>query len=465
MVAAVGAAGAALAAAILVVAALRYGVRRRGLSAVSRTTLWLAAAVAGAFGLTRLAALAALVWPMLAAIALGAEVLLSLLALVGAVVLWTRLPLLLAEPSADDLAVAQQRRAAEDDERRMLVASLIQLNNELEQRVADRTSELAEAMTRFEVALAGSNITVAEQDAALRYTWVYNPPAWMDPAAMIGALPSAVLPEAAARTLMATKQRVLETGRAERAQVMFDRDGDAVWLEERIEPLLRDGVVVGVVTVAIDVSAHKRYEQRLKALLRELTHRSKNLLAVVQGIARQTAESVETMPDFIARFGARLQALSGVHELLVGRSWQGVELGELAQRELEAEIADFDMRVSLSGEREMLSPEVAQNLALGFHEMATNAVRHGALSLASGRVAIAWRRVDGETGPMLELTWRESGGPPVEAAATRSFGRSMIERLVPRAVDGTSDLRFDVDGLVWTLRFPVRRPDEAISAD
>jgi two-component sensor histidine kinase len=456
-VATVAGAAAVLAAVVVIGAAFSYLVRRRHLGSVYRRTLWLGIGLVAAFGAARASALVGMLWPPLAPVSLTIEAMLSVLALAGATLLASALPKLLAEPSSRELMEAQQRRAAEDDERRMMVGSLIQLNNELEQRVADRTSELAEVTKRFERALAGSNITVVEQDAELRYTWVYNAPTWMDGAAMLGLTPAHFMPEEAARQLMATKRRVLETGRSERAQLTYEQDGEMVWFDERVEPLVRDERVVGTVTVAIDVSAHKRYEQRLRALLRELTHRSKNLLAVVQGIARQTAESVETMPDFIARFGARLQALSSVHELLVGRSWQGVELGELVVRELETEIVDLEERVSMSGERELLTPEVAQNLALGLHEMATNAVRHGALSVPEGRVAIGWRRVGDPDRAMLELTWRESGGPPVEPPASRSFGRSLIERLVPRAIDGASDLMFESDGLAWTLRFPVKR--------
>lgn len=456
-VATVAGAAAVLAAIVVIGAAFGYLVRRRHLGSVYRRTLWLGIGLVAALGAARASALVGMLWPPLAPVSLTIEAMLSVLALAGATLLASSLPKLLAEPSSRELMEAQQRRAAEDDERRMMVGSLIQLNNELEQRVADRTSELAEVTKRFERALAGSNITVVEQDAEMRYTWVYNAPNCMDGAAMLGLTPSHFMPEEAARQLMATKRRVLETGRSERAQLTYEQDGEMVWFDERVEPLVRDERVVGTVTVAIDVSAHKRYEQRLRALLRELTHRSKNLLAVVQGIARQTAESVETMPDFIARFGARLQALSSVHELLVGRSWQGVELGELVVRELETEIVDLEERVSMSGERELLTPEVAQNLALGLHEMATNAVRHGALSVPEGRVAIGWRRVGDPDRAMLELTWRESGGPPVEPPASRSFGRSLIERLVPRAIDGASDLVFESDGLAWTLRFPVKR--------
>lgn len=431
--------------------------RRRRLSDAYRGCARMMVLLVAGLGVAQLCALAGNTWSDTRPIAVAAEAAFALLALVGAGGVAAALPKLVAEPTSRELLEAQQRRAAEDDERRMLVASLIQLNNELEQRVADRTSELAAAMKRFEVALAGSNITVAEQDSDLRYRWVYNAPGWLDPAAMIGALPREVMTEAAARQFTAAKRRVLETGRSEHAQIRYEHGGETIWYDERVEPLIRDDRIVGVVTVAIDVTQHKRYEQRLRALLRELTHRSKNLLAVVQGIARQTAESVETMPDFIARFGARLQALSGVHELLVAQSWQGVDLAELVARELEREIVDASERVTIDGERELLSPEAAQNLALGLHEMATNALRHGALSVDGGRVAIAWRRLADKGEPTVELRWQESGGPPVAETAQLSFGRSLIERLVPRALDGTSDLRFERDGLVWTLRFPVGR--------
>ncbi|MDR3494984.1 MAG: HWE histidine kinase domain-containing protein [Ancalomicrobiaceae bacterium] len=377
--------------------------------------------------------------------------------LVAAVALWPKLPGLIALPSSRDLLEANRRLAAEERARSSLVDRLRKLNDELEQRVAARTVELAEAKHRFEVALLGSNITMAQQDRDLRYVWVHNPPESLPCKDIVGKLPDEVLPKATEQILDVAKHRVLATGQSERIEVTLHIDRSTRWFDERIEPVLRDGAITGVVSVAIDVTSHKRYEQHLRNLLRELTHRSKNLLAVVQGLARQTAESVDTMPEFIQRFSARLQALSGAHELLVRRSWQGVELQDLVLQAIEADLPPVADRLVIRGGREILGPEAAQNIALGLHELMINALTYGALSTPGGRADISWERIRVDEADFLELRWQESGGPAVEEPRHRGFGRTLIERLVPRAIEGSSELVFAPDGLCWTLRFPVSR--------
>jgi two-component sensor histidine kinase len=112
-------------------------------------------------------------------------------------------------------------------------------------------------------------------------------------------------------------------------------------------------------------------------------------------------------------------------------------------------------RVGVNGESEVLGAEVAQNLALALHEMVSNAMAHGALSNSTGRVDISWHRVKEADRDLVDLNWIESGGPPVQEPMQRGFGRVLIERLVPRAIEGQSDLSFDNSGVRWTLRFPV----------
>ena len=374
-----------------------------------------------------------------------------------AIAICIQVPKLSTAPLSKELIETNRQLMSERKARNEVVETLTQLNNELEERVLGRTRQLEEAKRRFEFALAGTNITMMEQDRELRYTWIHNPPAGFPTEDIIGKRPDEVLPEPAAAFHQTATGRVIETGAPEVVEVSVDLDGETRWFEERLEPVLRDDDIAGVVTVAIDITSHKRYEQHLHRLLREITHRSKNLLAVVQGIARQTAESVNTPQEFIVRFGARLQALSGAHDLLVNQAWQGVELRDLIMREMDSYLTSSDIRVRVDGESEILGVEVAQNLALGLHEMTTNAVAHGALSIESGRVAIAWRRVVVAERNLVELTWIESGGPPVADPVRRGFGRSLIERLVPRAIEGDSEIVFDPDGLRWTLRFPVER--------
>jgi two-component sensor histidine kinase len=383
-----------------------------------------------------------------------ANIFLAAAAVACAAVISLKLPRLSVAPLSRQLVDATESLEAERKARNAVVDTLTRLNDDLEQRVLQRTIELEEAGRRLERALAGTNISIEEQDRALIYTFIHNPRVGRSEE-LVGRRPEDVLQETAAEADRAVKQRVLDSGVAETVEVSLEVGGEVRWLEQRIEPVMQDGKPSGVITVSIDITSHKRYEQHLHRLLREITHRSKNLLAVVQGIARQTAETVKTPQDFIARFGARLQALSGAHDLLVRQSWQGVELRDLILREIETYHEVTDGRVTIAGDSEVLGVEVAQNLALGIHELATNAITYGALSVASGRIDISWQRTRVKDTDGVELVWLERGGPAVSEPQGRGFGRIMIERLVPRAVNGESSIAFEPEGLRWTLRFPV----------
>ncbi len=317
---------------------------------------------------------------------------------------------------------------------------------------------LAEANARFDQALAGSTITMFRQDPDLRYTWMYNPPVDLPLETFVGLTDEEALPEATRRVVVPAKRHVLSTGEPERIEVSM-RIGEATrWFDLRIEPLLDDGGrVVGLTSVAIDISAQKEYHQQMRMVMRELTHRSKNLLAVVQGIARQTAQSVDGLPAFVERFGARLQALARAHDILVDESWRGAAIEELIATQLGHVIERSAERISAAGPKVLLKPEAAQNLALALHELSTNAAKYGALSGESGTVKVEWgpSEPDGEE-EMFQIVWSEAGGPPAAPPERKGFGSVMIERLVPRAIDGTADLTYGEDGLTWRLVFPRR---------
>ncbi|KJV10719.1 hypothetical protein VZ95_03095 [Elstera litoralis] len=436
---------------------LWYANHRKGLAVAYRKTAFSLCIFALACGMDQLLDLLSLWLPTASALFSLATIGVGAVALGAAFALWPRLPKLVTLPSAVDLLEANQRLTADEAARRKLVATLSSFNHELEQRVAARTRELAEAKSRFEAALASSNISMAQQDRELRYTWVHNPPAEQDSLEMIGARPEDIFPSPTAQAIIAAKRTVLETGVAARMEVALPHAGKILWFDERVEPLYQDGDIIGITTVAIDVTRHKLYEQHLQNLLRELSHRSKNLLAIVQGIARQTGTVGQTLPEYLARFSARLQALSGAHELLVNRSWRGVDLRDLVMLEVGGDAATQEARLTITGEVTIVGPEAAQNIALGLHEMASNAYRYGALQSPQGRVTIAWQQIVIEDRPLVELTWVESNGPSVEPPAHGGFGRALLERLVAQALEGTSDLIFAPEGVRWILRFPVNR--------
>lgn len=193
-------------------------------------------------------------------------------------------------------------------------------------------------------------------------------------------------------------------------------------------------------------------EAHVHLIMRELSHRSKNLLAIVLAIARQTARNTRDFSEFESRFGARIQALADAHDLLVEQQWSGAALDGLVRAQLSA----FGIeRVTISGRPVMLRAEAVQNVTLALHELATNASKYGALSVAGGKVAVSWElEGNDETTPILRLTWRESGGPPVKPPERKGFGCFVLERVTVNAL-GEGRLEFDEAGLVWTCLIKV----------
>ncbi len=188
--------------------------------------------------------------------------------------------------------------------------------------------------------------------------------------------------------------------------------------------------------------------------MRELTHRSKNLLAVIQAMARQTAHHAGSVEGFLAQFGARLQALAASHDLLVRESWYGASLNELIRSQLAGYLDRSAPQVSIEGPPIALKPEAAQNLGLALHELAVNAAKFGALSVPTGRVSITWSQPEMTTGSAIALEWREQLGPKVKGRRKKGFGSMVIERNLARALDAEVNLEFDPDGLRCHIVIP-----------
>ena len=196
-----------------------------------------------------------------------------------------------------------------------------------------------------------------------------------------------------------------------------------------------------------EVAQRKRSEERQQMLVHELNHRVKNMLATVQSVARQSLNSPAL--DGPARdFEERLMALAWAYEILTREQWAGAFLREVIQRTMAPHIDRASNRLALEGPDLWLSPNRALSLALAMHELATNAVKYGALSQDGGRVGVQWRIAEDDGTARLELEWRESGGPPVSPPTRRGFGSRLIERSLARELHGEVTLLFDPDGLV-----------------
>jgi two-component sensor histidine kinase len=194
--------------------------------------------------------------------------------------------------------------------------------------------------------------------------------------------------------------------------------------------------------------------QHIRLLLGEVNHRSKNMLSVVSAIAQQM--TAENQGEFVRRFSQRIQALAASHDLLARSQWKSVAILDLVRAQL-GHFEDFlDRRISLDGPPMELSVAAAQCIGMVMNELATNAVKHGALSGHAGRVEVAWH-VDAGDAESFTISWREQGGPPVVAPARRGFGSTVIKSMAELSLDGTVQLDFAPSGLMWRLACPAAR--------
>ncbi len=210
-----------------------------------------------------------------------------------------------------------------------------------------------------------------------------------------------------------------------------------------------DGTVTGLSVVVHDIGDRKEWEARQKMMTRELAHRVKNSFAVLQSILRATLKASPDPQVFAETFSGRLHSLAAAQDILTATDWKFVELGALARHQLSTVVVNEGERLSITGPPVYLSPDHSVPLALIFNELATNAIKHGALSSSRGRIELAWQVSDKETGcKMLTLTWTERGGPKVTQSVRRSFGSTLIEQSLPGAV---VERWFEPDGLVCRI--------------
>ncbi|MBO0755171.1 MAG: PAS domain-containing protein, partial [Bradyrhizobiaceae bacterium] len=197
------------------------------------------------------------------------------------------------------------------------------------------SGELAAVLQRYQIALRGSNVTVFTQDRELRYTSTSSPMFERKVEEIIGAADKDILPPESRDPIISLKERILETGQSEDAEVSTRDSAGVNWYDLHIEPL-RDvtGDIIGLTGAAVDITGRKEGEAQLRLLMRELTHRSKNLLAVIQAMANQTARSAVSVDAFVEQFSARLQALATSHDLLVQESWYGASLYDLVRSQM-----------------------------------------------------------------------------------------------------------------------------------
>ena len=232
------------------------------------------------------------------------------------------------------------------------------------------------------------------------------------------------------------------------------RDGVERWVAVKGKAHFAENVPLRMTGTARDITEHKNWEEHTHLLMREITHRSKNLLAVIQAMARQSKVGSKTVADFEARFSGRLQALAASHDLLVQRDWHGVSIADLVKSQLGHYLDAHASQIEISGTQMIVTPEAAQNIGLAVHELSTNAAKYGALSVPQGRVRVRWRCSGGAEDARFKMLWIEDGGPEVAPPAHRGFGQVVMEQLAARALHGEASLGIQARGRSLVARHP-----------
>lgn len=233
-------------------------------------------------------------------------------------------------------------------------------------------------------------------------------------------------------------------------------DGTIRWLASsgKVFRDAHDGQPARMIGVVWDVTERKQAEERQALLRRELSHRVKNILAVVQSVALLTGRRAESLDAFLQGFQGRLQALAGANELLVRSGWQAADLDEVVRHALLPHGLGAEGRFELHVAPVPVAGSLTQDVALALHELATNAAKYGALSVPGGRVVVEAGPVAGRGGAMLRLVWREQGGPPVQAPARQGFGARLLSQLFAQH-GGTVAMDWRAEGLVCHIELPL----------
>ncbi len=339
---------------------------------------------------------------------------------------------------------------------------LERLNAELEQRVVERTAALESSTMRLlqseqrrSLALAAGNLGSWDWDLA------NGKVVWDDGQhAIYGVIPGQfvptpehfkvlILPEDWEQ-LQVGMHDLLERGEPHQAEFRIRRpNGEIRWCSSTAAAT-QDGAgkVMRISGVTMDITERKEAEERQAMLAREVDHRAKNAMAIVQSIVRLT--KAESISSYISVIEGRIKALSRAHALLSNSRWQGADLDTLAHEELAPFRSSHADRLSIHGPKVTLEPTKAQTLALALHELATNAAKYGALSSATGRLALWWE----VQADVLTIHWHETAGPSTRAPATTGFGTQIITGSIERQLGGKTQFEWLPSGLRCTLTIP-----------
>lgn len=351
------------------------------------------------------------------------------------------------------------QRAVRDEEQAR--ADLAAANRSLEARIEARTADLAAAARQMRLVSDAVPAAIAFVDASERYAFVNAGHRALWPRSgdhVVGSPVVEVVGDLVYRKIGAEIAAAL---RGERRAFELDLPGDAGspprTLQATYVPNLRaDGTPDGFFALLMDITAHKADEERLRLLIGELDHRVRNTLAMILAMITQTEQRPGSKEAFAHDLRERIRALARTQALLTQSRWTGADLRTLVEQELTPHGAAGE-RFEAQGPDLVLAPKPALSIGLLLHELATNAAKHGALGVPQGRVQVRWRLLGSGAEAMVEVEWREVGGPPVAPPTRKGFGSDLIERVIAYDLGAQTAIAFPESGVVCRLRIPAAR--------
>jgi PAS domain S-box-containing protein len=352
---------------------------------------------------------------------------------------------------------------------------LKQLTAELEQRVAERTAALAKSEKRLREAL---RLTSVASEAGRVGVWHFDIDSnrltcsdelltliGIDSSQFDGtreAVEAVVHPDDIERYRARWAKALAESERLECDFRIVPQDGEVRWLHSRGSIVRRrDGTAEQAYGVMLDITDRKQDEERHRLVIAELDHRLNNTLAridvlVQQSIAQHSQATAASIGALTSALTGRLSAMARAHMRLSQSNWTGASLKQLVEEEL-ALGSEGQANVSLEGPDLAVTPQATRALAMVFHELATNAVKYGALSNDDGQVAVGWQLTGQDASVQLKLVWQETGGPPVAAPKRQGFGTRLIHTVVRGELGGQLDLIFAPMGVRYEMKIPLAR--------
>ena len=295
---------------------------------------------------------------------------------------------------------------------------------------------------RLKLATSISGLAMSEHDEELRYTWAHNLPS-----DVLGKTPEELVGAEVGGPIHMMLKRAL-SGTPQSEELLLSINGVPRWFHVQTARILHPDGARGVVASALDVTSHRLNQQKLEVLARELSHRVKNVFAVVQAIVRQSAKASGAPKEFVSSVEARLQALAHAQDALIATGDNQVALGDLLRRQL-AHVSG----VTIEGPDLSIPGPVAPYIALATHELSTNALKYGALSRPSGSVSVTWKLTQTD---ILQIVWQEVGGPGYSAGGKVGFGSVLLTQIFGAATGGQVQLLPTSEGLTWRAEFPIR---------